>query len=85
MGRRSLVSLLFQPSESALIRSSIDQSNSKERGHQVSNMQKIYKRALNVIVWLGAEDPGRAKQAIYLIEYCLRHILDEVGINRTKI
>ncbi|RSL57249.1 hypothetical protein CEP51_014271 [Fusarium floridanum] len=38
----------------------IDQSNIMERGHQVSQMGSIYKKASNVIVWLGpvSKDAG---------------------------
>ncbi|RMJ17817.1 hypothetical protein CDV36_002500 [Fusarium kuroshium] len=38
----------------------IDQSNVMERGHQVSQMGSIYKKASNVIVWLGpvSKDAG---------------------------
>jgi ankyrin repeat protein len=33
----------------------IDQDNEKERGHQVNQMGKIYRRAERVVIWLGPE------------------------------
>ena len=38
----------------------IDESNGKERGHQVQLMKKIYKEAAQVIVWLGRDDKDTA-------------------------
>ena len=40
---------------------SIDQSNTKERGHQVNNMRKIYQNAQNVVIWLGTDDVNTAE------------------------
>lgn len=34
----------------------IDQSNHKEKGHQVSQMRLVYERAEEVIIWLGESD-----------------------------
>lgn len=34
----------------------IDQSNHKEKGHQVSQMRLVYERAEDVIIWLGESD-----------------------------
>lgn len=34
----------------------IDQSNNREKGHQVSQMRLVYERAEEVIIWLGESD-----------------------------
>lgn len=34
----------------------IDQSNNKEKGHQVGQMRLVYERAEEVIIWLGEND-----------------------------
>ena len=46
----------------------IDQTDLKERGHQVQCMAKIYCKANRVIAWLGdaADDSDRALEHIYL-------------------
>lgn len=40
----------------------IDQSNTEERGHQVGIMGKIYRRAENVVAWLGPDPLKKAKR-----------------------
>jgi len=39
----------------------INQSDLKERSEQVKTMQKIYKGAFSLVVWLGAEENGSSK------------------------
>ncbi|RKK85082.1 hypothetical protein BFJ69_g1783 [Fusarium oxysporum] len=48
----------------------IDQTNIKERGHQVSRMGEIYKKADKVIVWLGylSGNATKLKSAITMLE-----------------
>jgi Heterokaryon incompatibility protein (HET) len=41
----------------------IDQSSISERGQQVQFMNRIYKHASHVLVWLGPDDKGLAKPA----------------------
>ncbi|KAI6086646.1 heterokaryon incompatibility protein-domain-containing protein [Hypoxylon rubiginosum] len=42
----------------------INQTNSVERGHQVSNMRSIYAKAKRVLVWLGKDVDGKGERAI---------------------
>jgi hypothetical protein len=42
----------------------IDQSNDKERGHQVSNMRLVYNKSSKVLVWLGEDEDRLAPKAI---------------------
>ncbi|EAT87588.1 hypothetical protein HBH56_053030 [Parastagonospora nodorum] len=44
----------------------IDQSNSNERGHQVSQMRAIYSDASNVISWLGPGAEGTDRLFVFL-------------------
>lgn len=41
----------------------INQEDIPERGHQVSNMLKIYQNASRLLVWLGVDELGHAKLA----------------------
>ncbi|KAL2060095.1 hypothetical protein VTL71DRAFT_9917 [Oculimacula yallundae] len=43
----------------------IDQSNDKERNHQVGLMGRIYSRAQRVIAWLGCDGEDDLREAIY--------------------
>ena len=45
----------------------IDQSNNEERGHQVSQMRIIYEKATKVLVWLGRDADGHAKDAMDML------------------
>jgi hypothetical protein len=42
----------------------IDQSNLKERGHQVSNMRLVYNKSSKVLVWLGEDEEKQGLKAI---------------------
>lgn len=42
----------------------IDQSNRRERSHQVSIMGKIFKKAERVLVWLGDDEDGKSGEVI---------------------
>jgi len=44
----------------------IDQSNPRERGHQVQRMYSIYESAVQVIVWLGPQE----EESNLVMEYC---------------
>lgn len=46
----------------------IDQTNIEERGHQVSHMGDIYRRATRVVVWLGSDENGQGRRAIAAME-----------------
>ena len=59
----------------------IDQSNLAERASQVSHMRSIYKRAAQVLVWLGPEDEG-SDHAFPLCERIARNwstVVQETG------
>ncbi|KAF8850370.1 heterokaryon incompatibility, partial [Acephala macrosclerotiorum] len=43
----------------------IDQSNNKERGHQVAQMSEIYAQATNVRLWLGLDDKDGSVRATF--------------------
>lgn len=59
----------------------IDQTNIKERGHQVSRMGEIYKKADKVIVWLGylSGNATKLKSAITMLE---AQVAELPGISR---
>jgi hypothetical protein len=42
----------------------VDQSNTRERSHQVSIMGKIFKEAERVLVWLGNDEYGKSGEVI---------------------
>jgi hypothetical protein len=53
---------------------SIDQSNIKERGYQVSNMIKIYKQATQVLAYLGPDNEDKAGPAMQAIDKIITSI-----------
>ena len=46
----------------------INQDDVSERGHQVSNMLKIYQNASLVLVWLGVDEDRHAEEAFKIIQ-----------------
>ena len=57
----------------------INQSNLAERSQQVQFMNRIYKRASHILVWLGPDDTGLAKPAFELV-----HDLDQTFQDEMK-
>ena len=57
----------------------INQSDLSERSQQVQFMNRIYKRASHILVWLGPDDTGLAKPAFELV-----HSLDHIFQDETK-
>jgi hypothetical protein len=55
----------------------INQENSFERSQQVQFMNKIYKNASHVLVWLGLDKENEAKSAFGLIHQIDERLLDE--------
>lgn len=62
----------------------IDQSNLKERSHQVAFMQDIYQRAERVLMWLGEDEDGSVSTALGLIDESLKHVRQETGTLRPR-
>ena len=63
----------------------IDQSNIKERNHQVQQMADIYQQARYVVVWVGYVDDVlhhliKISAALYLDEYNAKHIAPGLNI-----
>jgi hypothetical protein len=56
----------------------INQDNLDERGQQVQFMNKIYKNASRVIVWVGLDDENEAEPAFQLIHEIDKTLQDEV-------
>lgn len=54
----------------------INQSDLAERSQQVQFMNRIYKRASHILVWLGPDDTGLAKPAFELV-HNLDHIFQD--------
>jgi hypothetical protein len=54
----------FLWADAACIDQGSEQHSLEERGHQVSNMRKIYEQASQVLVWLGEDDGEHAPIAI---------------------
>ncbi|KAI1018550.1 hypothetical protein LB503_005600 [Fusarium chuoi] len=54
----------------------IDQTNIKERGHQVSRMGEIYEKADKVVIWLGylSGNAAKLKSAITLFEHRVKQL-----------
>ena len=56
----------------------INQSDLAERSQQVQFMNRIYKRASHILVWLGPDDTGLAKPAFELVHNLDRIFQDEI-------
>ncbi|KAI0454258.1 heterokaryon incompatibility protein-domain-containing protein [Xylaria acuta] len=67
----------------------IDQTNTKERGQQVSHMRLIYEGASRVLVWLGPDVNFQGKKAITAIKgiarECLRKGSGKMGIDELSL
>lgn len=57
----------------------IDQVNLTEKSHQVSLMGKIYRKASRVLICLGTDDEGHAKDSISLVQDVSSMIQDTLG------
>ena len=57
----------------------INQFDVAERSQQVQFMNRIYKHASHVLVWLGPDDTGLAKPAFELVHSLDRIFQDEIG------
>jgi Heterokaryon incompatibility protein (HET) len=57
----------------------INQEDVSERGHQVSNMLKIYQNAALVLAWLGIDQDEQAEKASKIINYLTEAICLRVG------
>jgi hypothetical protein len=55
----------------------IDQSNVMERGHQVSIMSSVYEGAERVLIWIGEDTMGAAKQAFQFITVVNQYLESE--------
>jgi hypothetical protein len=55
----------------------INQSSNLERSQQVQFMNRIYKHASRVLVWLGADDKGLAKSAFDLVQELYKTLENE--------
>lgn len=51
----------------------INQDDVEERGQQVNLMNTVYRSARRVLVWLGRDKEGKAKDAVKLVEH-LQHV-----------
>lgn len=54
----------------------INQEDVEERGQQVNLMNTVYRSARRVLVWLGRDKEGKAKDAVKLVEH-LQHVFSD--------
>ncbi|KAI1439855.1 heterokaryon incompatibility protein-domain-containing protein [Annulohypoxylon stygium] len=55
----------------------IDQTNTEERGHQVSHMGDFYRRATRVVVWLGRDENDQVQRSIAAIKEIVAQCLGQ--------
>lgn len=55
----------------------INQDDVEERGQQVNLMNNVYRSARQVLVWLGRDKEGKAKEAVKMVEHLQDVFADE--------
>ncbi|KAF2423016.1 HET-domain-containing protein [Tothia fuscella] len=63
----------------------IDQSNARERGHQVENMRQIYESATAVLVWLGEDEDGHIGRASLAMNELASRICERAGMSMSQV